>query len=376
MNAKPRYIMISSEIRNDLESPLSHMHRLEVWHLYNRAPWKDMRSQDFGPRTTRFRTPVDLYFQLERIKPDIIQGPEPFSLLMFPFLIAVLVYLSRHSNVRLVTLSLEPIPLAQKYHSALVPIFRFVLSRWFRRADIVFWFDHGSLENLRSFGAIESQLVNHLYGSWGVDMETFKPDGPRIDYKVNKPVILYLGRLSKVKGVLYLIESFRLLRTRGVEALLAIAGDGPEREDLEQRAKASGFCDDVVFHGLVKNVDVPSYMRGADVLALPSITSKLWVQQISMTAWQAMACGLPVVASDTGQMAEFTPVDAGILVPERDAAALADAIQTLLEDSDLSGRMGEAARAYASQRFDSRANVLRAEEIILERCCESGVFAW
>jgi glycosyltransferase involved in cell wall biosynthesis len=104
------------------------------------------------------------------------------------------------------------------------------------------------------------------------------------------------------------------------------------------------------------------------MLVLPSITTKLWVQQLSMTAWQAMGCGLPVISTQTGCMDEFTPPETGVLVPERDATALADAIQALLDDPVRRAAMGNAARAYALERFDAHRNVLVAERTILERC--------
>ncbi|MEM6430819.1 MAG: glycosyltransferase [Deinococcota bacterium] len=362
-----KYVMVSSEIRRDLEQPLSYFKRLEIHHLYNRAPWNDMKQGDFGPLTKRFFTPLSLYWHLHNIKPDIIQGPEPLSLLMFPFLVAVYLYLLLHPKVKLVTLSLEPIPLDKKYHPVLVPMFQSVLTGWFKRAAVIFWFDRGSYENLLRYKAPQETLVNQLYGSWGVDLDSFKPDGDQaFDNEI--PTILYVGRLAKVKGVTYLIEAFDRLRDQGHLAKLAIVGDGAEREALEQQARASEFADDISFYGLIKNADLPPYMRAADIFALPSITSKLWVQQLSMTAWQAMACGLPVVTTDTGQMREFTPEGTGFLVEERNSDALADALGKLVEDASLREQMSEAALAYAQDRFDTVKNVARAEDTILSRC--------
>lgn len=361
-----RYVMVSSEIRRDLEQPLDYFDRLDIFHLYNRAPWKDMRANDFGEQTSRFLTPVDLFWHLFRIRPDIIQGPEPFSLLMFPYLVAVYLYLLVKPDVKLVTLSLEPIPLAKKYHPLIVPIFDAILRGWFKRASVIFWFDRGSYENLLRHHAPPDKLVNQLYGSWGVDLKNFRPEGPKFDYFADKVTLLYVGRLAKVKGVTHLIEAFKCLREQGLEAHLAIVGDGPERTELEQQAEASGFKDDIVFHGLVKNADLPPYMRAADVFVLPSITSKLWVQQLSMTAWQAMACGLPVVTTDTGQMCEFTPPGTGFLVPERDADALAESLAELIKDEEKRKSMSRAAYDYAQDRFDTVKNVARAEQTILE----------
>lgn len=367
-NMPLRYAMISNEVRRDLQAPLRWFERLDVYHFYRVAPWNDMKAQDFTDKLIRFVLPFDLFLKLWRTKPNIIQGPEPFSLLMLPYLCITLFYLWLHPHVKLISLSLEPIPLGKKYHPLIVPIYRLIMWLWFRRASVIFWFDSGSQRNLLANGAPPAKLVNMIYGSWGIYTDEFSPDGPAVDLPTSDPVILYVGRLSPVKGVNYLLAAFKLLLDRGVKAHLAIVGDGSERAALEAQATQLGLGTTVTWFGTIKNADLPPYMRAAKMLVLPSITTKLWVQQLSMTAWQAMGCGLPVVSTKTGCMDEFTPPETGTLVPERDAMALADAIQALLDNPDLHARMSVAARAYALQRFDALRNIRQAEETILKWC--------
>ncbi len=364
-----RYAMISSEIRRDLQAPLRQFQRLDIYHFYRSAPWNDMKNEEFDG-TVRFRLPFDLYSKLRRARPDIIQGPEPLSLLMLPYLLATLLYLWRHPRVRLVTLSLEPIPLEEKYNALIARFYRPILRWWFGRATVIFWFDSASYRNLRANGAPADKLVEMIYGSWGIDVSEFTPEGPAVAIPTDDPVVLYVGRLSRVKGVDYLLHAYDLLVRRGVGCRLAIVGDGPERANLESLARRLGIDDRVTWFGAVKNADMPPYMRAAKMLVLPSITSRLWVQQLSITAWQAMGCGLPVIATDTGCMAEFTPPEAGILTPERDPAALAEAIAALLLDPDRQQSMARAARAYAVRRFDISRNVQTAEQTILDWCGE------
>lgn len=363
-----RYAMISSEIRRDLQQPLSMFEHLDIVHFYRSAPWNDMKDAEFTRRTIRFRLPFDLVWKLWRAKPEIVQGPEPLSLLMLPFLVATMVYLWLRPSVRLVTLSLEPIPLARKYHPAIVPLYRAILWAWFRRARVIFWFDTQSRDNLLAHGADPAKMVHLIYGSWGIDTREFTPEGPAVQLQTTDPVVLYVGRLSPVKGVTYLLDAFRLLRDRGLAAHLAIVGDGPERSALQAQARHLEIDAHITWFGTVKNADLPAYMRAGGFLVLPSITTKLWVQQLSMTAWQAMGCGLPVIATRTGCMDEFTPPETGILVPERDPEALAGAMATLLGDPARRTAMSRAARAYAVARFDAAANVRRAEQTILEWC--------
>lgn len=363
-----RYAMISSEIRRDLQEPLGYFKQLDIYHFYRSAPWNDMKDAEFTARTIRFRLPFDLFWQLWRVKPAIIQGPEPLSLLMLPYLFATLIYLWLHPRVKLVTLSLEPIPLGLKYHPLIVPFLRLILRWWFDRATLIFWFDSGSKRNLLANGADPARLVNCIYGSWGIDPEEFTPHGPAINCGVNKPVILYVGRLSSVKGVTYLLDAFRRLLDRGIRAHLVIVGDGPERVHLQDQARALELENRITWFGTVKNADLPPYMRAAQFLVLPSITARLWVQQLSMTAWQAMGCGLPIIATRTGCMDEFTPPDTGILVPQRNPDALAAAMADLLNQPAKRQAMAQAARQYALQRFHARQNVALAEQTILQWC--------
>lgn len=366
--ARYRYAMISSEIRRDLQAPLAGFRRLDICHFYRSAPWNDMKDAEFNERTVRFHLPFDLFWKLWATRPDIVQGPEPLSLLMLPYLCATLLYLWLRPRVRLVTLSLEPLPLERKYHPIIVPLFRLVLGWWFRRATVIFWFDTHSRDNMLANGADPARMVNLIYGSWGIDPDEFSPAGPQVSLPTNDPVILYVGRLSPVKGVTYLISALRHMLDSGVPAHLAIVGDGPERARLEAQACALGLEERITWFGTVKNADLPPYMRAAQFLVLPSITTKLWVQQLSMTAWQAMGCGLPVIATHTGCMEEFTPPEAGILVPEHDALSLAQAMAALLRNPARRREMAEAARQYALLRFHAARNVEIAEQTIVQWC--------
>jgi glycosyltransferase involved in cell wall biosynthesis len=360
--------MISSEVRRDLQQPLEYFQRLQIFHLYRTAPWNDMRDEDFNEHTVRFRWPFELYSALKRVKPDIIQGPEPLSLLMLPFLVTTLIYLWLNPKVKLVTLSLEPIPLDKKYHQVVVPFFRLILALWFRRASIIFWLDTRSRDNLLRYGAPRGRLMHMLYGCWGIDIERFRPEGPKAPVPTDEPVLLYAGRLSLAKGLDYLLDAVRMVRDRGIGVHLAIAGGGPDEGKLRQQAERLGLTPHITWFGNIKHVELDRYMRAGDIFALPSVSTKLWVQQLSTAAWHAMASGLPVIATRTGCLDEFTPPEAGVLVPERDARALADAIADLVTDEEKRRALAAGARAYAERRFDDRKNVVAAQEAKLRWC--------
>jgi glycosyltransferase involved in cell wall biosynthesis len=360
-----RYLMVSSEIRRDLEHPLSLFTRIEIHHLYNRGGWGDMSEGDYGPRTRRFSHPMNLYWQIAAVRPQVIQGPEPLSLLMFPYLLAIFLYLMRHPETHLVCMSQETVPLRRKYGLVISALMRPVLRRWFERASVLLWLDQSSRQNMLDLGAPETKMEYLLYGCWGVDLDEFSPAG-QVAWLPGGAVILCVSRLVPEKGVDYLIDAFRLLRESGVQCTLAIIGDGAHRQSLEEQARLSGYGSDIVFLGGKKHADLPPYMRRAAVLAIPSTRSRLWVQHLSTTAWHAMACGLPVVASDIGEMRQFTPRGTGVLVPEKDPLALAAALAPILKDTEVQTRMSRAAVEYAQHMFDIKSNVLKAETMILD----------
>lgn len=363
----PKYVMVSSEIRRDLEQPLQLFHELEIHHFYNRASWGDMRPEDFGPRTKRFSSPWNLYRRLVEVQPDIIQGPEPFSLLMLPYVLAVYWFLLKHPKVQLITMSQETIPLHRKYGRGVAAIFKPILRRWFLRATLILWLDQSSYKNMLDFKAPPEKLVYLLYGCWGVNLNEFNPFGKRYDFG-KSPTILFVGRLVKEKGVQYLIEAYRRIRLKGTEATLAIIGDGIYRAELEKQAKDSGFSTDISFLGTQKHSSLPSYLRGATVLALPSISAKIWVQHISMIPWFAMACGVPVVVTDTGQMREYTPDGVGIMVREHDVDGLSNALHEIITNPVVREHMSKAAVNYAINTFNINDNVRKAEQTILKAC--------
>ena len=162
----------------------------------------------------------------------------------------------------------------------------------------------------------------------GIDANTLGPaDGSRdgTDF-----VIGYVGRLVPEKGVLLLLEAAAPVR----EARLMVVGDGPLGAEMTRRATDMGLQARLtVYHG-VRHQDVPDYLRRMSVLVLPSFTTPAWKEQFGHVLIEAMACGVPVIGSDSGAIPEVVG-DAGIIVPERDAKALTAAIRRLMDDATL-----------------------------------------
>ena len=150
--------------------------------------------------------------------------------------------------------------------------------------------------------------------------------------------MLFVGRLAAQKGVATLLDAVPLLRTR---AAVVLVGDGPQRAALERQAGHLG-PDRVHFQGFVPHAEVPAWLTAADVLVLPSI-----YEELGSVLLEAMAAGLPVVASAVGGIPDALG-DAGRLVPPSDPVALAAAVDELLDDPALAAELGEAARRRAT----------------------------
>jgi glycosyltransferase involved in cell wall biosynthesis len=187
----------------------------------------------------------------------------------------------------------------------------------------------------------------------GVDVRAIQPRAPEEE----RPVILHVARLVEMKGTRYLIEAFAALSPRHPDAELVIIGDGPLRPSLQARARSLGLGDKVVFLGALPHSQVFAWMRKAAMLVLPSIrTGTGRVEGLGMVLLEAAATGVPVVATRVGGIPEgVRDGQTGFLVAERDAAALARGMATLLESPALRQRMGLEARMFVETMFDAEA---------------------
>jgi glycosyltransferase involved in cell wall biosynthesis len=189
----------------------------------------------------------------------------------------------------------------------------------------------------------------------GVDTERFTPSEPR-DHQ--PPRILYVGLLTPRKGVLDLIEASRLLRDEGVEHELLLVGgmpdEGPEAAE-PVLAAAEGVAQ---LLGTRPPEEMPAAYADAEVFCLPS-----WWEAMPLSVLEAMSAGLPVVASDVGDVSRLVTPACGAVVPVQDPRRLADALRPLLTDPELRRRQGEASRARAVEAFSSTATATAIDRV-------------
>jgi glycosyltransferase involved in cell wall biosynthesis len=157
--------------------------------------------------------------------------------------------------------------------------------------------------------------------------------------------VVGIGRLIPLKGFEYLVRAHVEVVDSFPTTKLVLVGDGDQRSALVDLARTLGIADSVVFAGTAGREEIPAYLAAADVVVVPSVHHGGYVDGLPNVALEAMAAGTPLVASRVGGLPDLVrPDETGMLVPEKDAAALAAAIGMLARDAELRARLGTAAR--------------------------------
>jgi len=238
--------------------------------------------------------------------------------------------------------------------------------------------------------AIKQRLVEDGYNpdritiiGNGIMLSRFRPgDGEgrlrrELRLSPGTALVAVFARLSRLKGIEYFLEAAASVAARFPEARFAIVGEsrvvqegvvieGDYRRELEAHAARLGLGERVVFTGFRR--DAPELMSEVTVSVLPSLSEGL-----SNAVLESMAAGVPVVATAVGGNPEAVQHGvSGLLVPPRDAAALARAICALLEDRELAARMGEAGRQRVVERFSHERMVRDTEHFYLALLARKG----
>lgn len=180
----------------------------------------------------------------------------------------------------------------------------------------------------------------------GVDEAAFANAEPLVELvDPERPLVLFVGRLEPRKGVDVLVRAFLRLRASTPRVRLCVVGEGPGRERYQQMVPPS-IRPDAMFVGTVDPKDLPRYHASADVFVSPATGG----ESFGIVLLEAMAAGLPVVASDIpGYRTVLKEGRQGRLVPPEDAFALAEAISTLLANEKLRRAMGAEGRRTAAE---------------------------
>jgi len=166
-----------------------------------------------------------------------------------------------------------------------------------------------------------------FYPRQASEVEDFKRSN-----KLHKPYILHVGTLQPRKNIPTLIDAFRNLDRQDFDLVL-VGGKGWLYEEIFNRVRQGGLADQVRFIGYVTDQDLPLWYNGAAMVVLPSE-----YEGFGLPAAQAMACGTPVIASNVSAFPEVTG-GAALLFDPYDISALADHIQTVLDDKEITATM-------------------------------------
>jgi glycosyltransferase involved in cell wall biosynthesis len=165
----------------------------------------------------------------------------------------------------------------------------------------------------------------------GIDTQLFRaiPDArAALGISETQPMVLYVARLSRENGLDVALKAMAILRKRNPAVVLHVVGDGPEREPYQQLCTSLGIEQHVVWHGWIDLYQLPLYYSAADLLVFPGFSGGT-----PRVILQAMACGLPVVASAIGGIVDHIEHEvSGLLFPSGQSNMLVEQIQRVLND--------------------------------------------
>ncbi len=218
------------------------------------------------------------------------------------------------------------------------------LGKWtFNSADVIISYSEEEKEKMRDLGITTDIEIIHN----GINTDKFKP----LDDVEEKNQILWVGRFLPGKGVRYLIEAFSLLKDEHDDLTLKLVGEGPLKEELEEKARELGVLDSIIFEGIVENDKMPEVYNESKVFALSSLT-----EGVPRTVLEALSCGTPVVSTDLPQIREIID-GCGYIVSQKDSKELSECIAKLFEDQEKRKIFGEQGRDKIQENYSWRDTV-------------------
>jgi colanic acid/amylovoran biosynthesis glycosyltransferase len=260
---------------------------------------------------------------------------------------------------------LTGLPYSFTAHAHDIYLERPMLDEKIRRAAFVVTISQYNRELLRRlYGdeAAEKTVVIHC----GVDPAIFQPQPERAPEQ--QFTLVCVASLEDYKGHPYLIEACAQLKARGVDFRCLLIGQGEDRPQIEAQIERLKLQTQVQVLGPQPRDKVSAYVAAADVMVLPSIVTSYGKQEgIPVALMEALASAKPVVATAISGIPELIEHErSGLLVPERDATALAEALLRLHDDPELGRRLGEAGRATVLREFNLKHNTALLHRLLLQ----------
>lgn len=240
-------------------------------------------------------------------------------------------------------------------------LYRLVLKLFHRRVDKFIAVSKATANKLIDETGTDAPQVEVVYNS--VDREVFNADKSKrkqvrdgFGIKENDILIGYAGRLSREKGVDILIEAMQQLVKSCPNCMLLIAGEGAQRQELEESIRRIGMNGKVIFAGPVE--DIEQVMGALDIGVVPSRR-----EAFGLTALEMMSMRVPVICSSAGGLAELVCHErTGLVCSENDPDAICKSIKRLIEDSELRNKLADAAY-IESEKYSVAEYVKKVEHI-------------
>ena len=232
---------------------------------------------------------------------------------------------------------LTPIIFPHAFGLPIVLLHKLLLTRTLKTADKIITDSNSTKNDLINYFNIPEEKIRVIL--LAAD-EKFKPlsnkeiKEAKQKYNLNFPFILYVGTLEPRKNIPSLIKAFYKLKKKNLQYKLVIAGKkGWKYKEIFETIDKLNLQSDVVFTGYVPDEDLPALYNAADLFVYPSV-----YEGFGLPPLEAMACGTPVITSNTSSLPEVVG-DAGIMVDPYDVDRLADAMQEVLTDEGLRADM-------------------------------------
>ncbi len=237
---------------------------------------------------------------------------------------------------------------------------RWTYIRWaLKRCDAVVAVTHDLRSIALSLSGRAAEVIPHGLRMRGAHRLRPQEARSRLDLPQGARIVLFVGRLIRLKGVEYLIRAMPQVIEACPDARLVLVGEGEERPGLQALTRSLGLDGRITFAGGRAHEDVIGFMRAADVFVLPSL-----VESFGIVLVEAMSCGLPIVASNVMGIPSLIEDGVnGVLVPPGDTSALAGAITRLLADPPASAGM-------------ARANARKAANYAMPRVADQFLALW
>lgn len=226
-----------------------------------------------------------------------------------------------------------------------LPTSHYLWKKTYKRSDAVISVSKYSARYLVKIGIPPNKI---FVVPNGVDIKKFNPyiDATELKNRFgSNNILLYVGPIIQRKGLIYLIRSMPKILAEHRDTILVMVGKGEQETYLKRLANELGINRNVIFEGFVPENQLPMYYNACDLFVFPSLQ-----EGFGMVLTEAMACGKPVVASNTTAIPEVVG-EAGILVEPENPDALANAIIDLLNDENKRKELGEKALKRVHEKF-------------------------